>query len=215
MAGGGGDGRLLVFEGLDGCGKTTQVRLLGDRLARAGIPHLLVREPGGTEVGEAIRPLVLRGADMPARSELLLYLAARAALVEERIRPALAAGRLVVADRYFLSSVAYQGYGRGVPVAEVMRAVEFATGGLRADLTILLQVSAADARARAARRALDRIEAADAAFHERVRLGYAELAAGDPSILTVEGNRGVRAVHRDVVRLLEARWPETFGTRSG
>lgn len=208
-------GRFLVFEGPDGCGKTTQVRLLGDRLAKVGIPHLLVREPGGTQVGEAIRPLILRGSDMPPRSELLLYLAARAALVEERIRPALADGRLVVADRYFLSSLAYQGYGRGLPVEHVMKAVEFATGGLRADLTILLHVSAADARARAASREPDRIEGADTAFHERVRLGYAELAAADPSIETVPADRGVRAVHRAVLRLLAARWPETFGTRSG
>lgn len=208
-------GRMLVFEGPDGCGKTTQVRLLGDRLAREGVPHLLVREPGGTELGEAVRPLVLRGADMNPRSELLLYLAARAALVDEQILPALARGDLVIADRYFLSSLAYQGYGRGLPVDAVTRAVEFATGGLEPDLTLLLEVPPGTRIERSRRRAHDRIERADEAFHERVRHGYAELAEADPRIRRIDASRGVRAVHRAILAVLTAEWPETFAFRSG
>lgn len=208
-------GRFLAFEGTDGCGKTTQVRLLGDRLAKAGVPHLLVREPGGTELGEAVRPVILLGAEMHPRSELLLYLAARAALVEEKILPALAEGTLVVADRYFLSSLAYQGYGRGIPIEEVAGVVQFATQGLKPDLTILLEVSAATRLERSRRRSPDRIEGADEAFHERVRLGYAALAEADPSIERVDASRGVRAVHRAIVDILKRVWPETFATGSG
>jgi dTMP kinase len=211
---GGIRGRFVVFEGPDGCGKTTQVRLLGDRLAKANVPHLLVREPGGTAVGEAIRPVILQGADMPPRSELLLYLAARAALVEERIRPALAAGKLVIADRYFLSSLAYQGYGRGLPIVEVKSAVEFATGGLVPDLTLLMELSDEAARARSSRRKPDRIERADAAFHERVRRGYRELAAGDDTIEVIDADGGVRVVHRAILAVLRGRWPETFASGS-
>jgi dTMP kinase len=207
-------GRFLVLEGPDGCGKTTQIRLLGDRLAKAGVPHVTVREPGGTAVGEAIRPLILRGVDMPPRSELLMYLAARAALVEERIRPALQDGALVIADRYFLSSLAYQGYGRGLPIVEEMQAVEFATGGLKPDLTILLELSDEDARARSSRRKPDRIERADPAFRGRVRRGYAELATADPGIEVVDASGGVRTVHRAILAVLGRTWPETFASGS-
>jgi dTMP kinase len=174
-----------------------------------------VREPGGTGLGEALRRVILRGADMNARSELLLYLAARAALVEERILPALADGMLVVADRYALSSLAYQGYGRGIPVAQVAAAVEFATQGLKPDLTILLELGAESRRERFRRRSPDRIESADEDFHDRVRLGYAELGQGDPSIQVVDSSRGVRAVHRAILEILGRVWPETFASGSG
>ncbi len=204
-----------MFEGPDGCGKTTQVRLLGDRLAKAGVPHLLVREPGGTELGEAVRPVILLGGEMHPRSELLLYLAARAALVEEEILPALDEGTLVVADRYFLSSLAYQGYGRGIPIEEVTGAVEFATQGLKPDLTFLLEVSPETRLERSRRRSPDRIEGADEAFHERVRRGYEELASEDPSVVRVDAGRGARAVHRAVLAQLAKRWPETFAFGSG
>lgn len=208
-------GGLLVFEGPDGCGKTTQVRLLGDRLSRLGVPHVLVREPGGTALGEAVRPVILRGVDMHPRSELLLYLAARAALVAEKILPALEEGLLVVADRFYLSSLAYQGYGRGIPIPEVTKAVEFATQGLRPDLTLLLDIAPEDAAARSSRRTPDRIEREDPEFHARVREGYERLAEGDPTISRIDASRGVRAVHRSVLAVLAQRWPETFGFGSG
>lgn len=144
-------GLFIVLEGVEGSGKTTQARLLGERLARAGIDHLVTREPGGTATGEEIRRLLLHGGEVPARAELLLMLAARAVFVEEVVRPALARGAVVVADRYELSTLAYQGYGRGLPLDEVRRMNAFATGGLTADLTLVLDVPPEVGAARRAR----------------------------------------------------------------
>src|SRR5881628_3079396 len=110
-------------------------------MSEHGVAFESFREPGGTPVGEEVRQAVLHSGDMPARSELFLYLAARAALVQERIRPALEAGKVVVADRYSLSTLAYQGYGRGLPLEEVRQAIDIATGGLWPDITLLVDVS--------------------------------------------------------------------------
>lgn len=189
--------------------------MLRDRLAREGIPHLFVREPGGTELGEALRPVILRGAEMNPRSELLLYLAARAALVEEKILPALAAGTLVVADRFYLSSLVYQGYGRGLSLSEVTPIIEFATQNLKPDLTLVMDVPPRTSRERSQRKGPDRIESADESFHERVRAGYLELAAADAAIELVDATPGVRAIHRAVLSILGRRWPETFASASG
>jgi dTMP kinase len=171
-------GRLLVFEGVEGAGKTTQVRRLAAWLAARGQAAVTVREPGQTPVGEGIRALLLHDTDeMAPRAEALLYLASRAELVERVVRPALAAGTVVVADRFFLSTYAYQGAGRGLPLAELRAANAMATGGLVPDLTLLLDLAPADGLARAARRgAADRIERASADFHARVAAAFAESA---------------------------------------
>lgn len=166
----------MVLEGGEGCGKSTQASLLADRLGA-----VLTREPGATEVGERIRALVLdpASADLDARAEALLLVAARAQHVAEVIRPALEEGRHVVSDRFTGSLLAYQGYGRGLPLDDLRSLSAFATDGLDADLVVLLDLPPAVA---AGRRdvALDRLEAAGDAFHERVRHGFATLAAAEP-----------------------------------
>jgi dTMP kinase len=209
---------FIVLEGVEGSGKSTQARLLGEWLTARGIAHTLGREPGGTRVGEDIRGVLLHGGDhLPARSELLLMLAARAAFVDQVVEPALARGEVVVADRYELSSIAYQAYGRGLPVEEVRRANAFATGGLTPDLTVVLDVSAEEGAARQARAGAgpDRIERAGAEFHEAVAGAYRLLSRSEPNVVVVDGSGGAEAVHAEIRRLLVTRFPETFPSAQG
>lgn len=171
-------GTLIVLEGGEGVGKTTQIGRLGQRLAMSGLACLTVREPGSTRAGNEIRELLLRpGVDLTARSEALLFMASRAQLVREVIQPALDSGVIVLADRFFLSTYAYQIHGRGLAEDDVRRINAFATGGLRPDLTLLLQLRSAVGLARAAERGLaDRMETADAAFHARVETAFSLFA---------------------------------------
>lgn len=172
-------GRFIVFEGGEASGKSTQAQLLATRLGA-----LLTREPGGTALGERVRELLLDPAtdDVDARTELLLMAAARAEHVERVIAPTLAAGRDVVCDRFGASSVAYQGYGRGLPPDEVERVSVWAAAGLEADLIVLLDVDAETRHARLGDRldALDRLESAGEAFHARVADGFRAMALADP-----------------------------------
>src|ERR671923_621088 len=178
-------GFLIAFEGVEGAGKSTQLDLLRDELERRGHEVVVIREPGGTPVGERVREVLLDPAvDLDARAEALLFAAARAQLVEQVIRPALERGAVVLCDRYLDSSLAYQGGGRGLgrgPVREVNR---FATGGLLPDLVVLLDLDPADGLARR-RGERDRIEVEDLAFHRRVRDAFRELAAADPGRFAV------------------------------
>lgn len=210
-------GVFVVFEGIEGSGKSTQARLLAEWLAGHGVPHRLAREPGGTPAGEEIRRLILEGGDLPPRAELLLALAARAIHVDAVLAPALAAGEVVVADRYELSTFAYQGYGRGLPLVEVRRINELATGGLSPDVTLLLEVPVAvgEARRREAGRNADRIEGAGHAFHARVAEAYALLAQTEPRVERVDATADPARVHAEVLRRLNARFPETFPLRTG
>lgn len=169
-----GRGCFVAFEGGEACGKSTQAARLAARL-----DAVLTREPGGTPLGERVREVFLmRGLSVEARAEALLVAAARAQHVAEVIRPALEAGRHVVTDRFTGSSLAYQGHGRGLPLEEVRHLSTFATGGLSADVTVLLDVPPAVAFARRGELG-DRLEDEDAAFHERVRAGYAALAEAE------------------------------------
>ena len=190
-------GRFITFEGGEGCGKSTQVKRLKEALEREGVRVLLTREPGGTWLSEEIRHLIKdQTTDAPCdRSELLLFLAARAQLVKNVIRPALDAGKWVVSDRFSDSTLAYQGYGRGLPLDFLRTANDFACEGLRPDLTLLLdaapEVSAARMRKReaATNTTADRMERAGEAFHERIRSGFAELAKAEPDrIVTIDAN---------------------------
>ena len=181
-------GRFITFEGGEGCGKSTQVRRLAAALEAAGIEVVLTREPGGTRLAELVRGLLKDEREDPPcdRSELLLFLAARAQLVKNVIRPALAAGKWVVSDRFSDSTFAYQGYGRGLPLDVIRLANDFACDGLKPDLTLLLDVDAATAARRmrgreaATATTADRIEQAGDAFHARLAQGFQELAAAEP-----------------------------------
>ena len=191
-------GRFITFEGGEGCGKSTQVRRLKEALEAEGREVVLTREPGGTRLAELIRALLKDEREDPPcdRAELLLFLAARAQLVANVIRPALAAGKWVVSDRFSDSTFAYQGYGRGLPLDILRLANDFACDGLRPDLTLLLDVDAETSRARMRRReaatntTADRIEQAGEAFHERLRKGFLELAAREPERIVTIDARG-------------------------
>lgn len=213
-----GRGRFIVLEGVEGAGKSTQVRLLGEWLGARGIPHLVTREPGGTRLGEEIRRLLLLEPEaVPDRAELLLVLAARAALVETEIEPALRAGKIVIGDRFELSTLAYQGYGRKLDLDEVRALNTFATGGLRPDLTIVLEIPVAEGVARyaATRRQADRIEQAGTVFHERVGEAYRLLSDTEPGVARVDGGAAPGVVHEAVRAVLRARFPETFARETG
>ena len=175
-------GLFITFEGPEGAGKSTQIRLLAARLEAGGVAHLLTREPGGTDVGDRLRELVLDSRSrVSAMTEFLIYSASRAQLVHEVVRPALERGLVVVCDRYVDSSYAYQGHGRGLDMAKLRAVSEAATGGLTPQLTVLLDLDPALGLSRAARvNTPDRIEAAGLAFHGRVRQGFLALAAAEP-----------------------------------
>jgi dTMP kinase len=171
-------GRLIVFEGVEGAGKSTQLRRLADRLARAGLIVRTYREPGGTPAGNRIREVLLDPArTLDARTEALLFMASRAELVAGELRPALEAGHTVLLDRFFLSTYAYQVGGRGLSEPDVVAANRIATGGLVPDLTVLLAMSSDAGMARAEGRGpADRMERLGAAFHRRVEEAFARYA---------------------------------------
>ncbi len=210
-------GLFLVLEGIEGSGKSTQRDLLAAWLSAQGVPFRVTREPGGTRLGEEVRRLILESDHMDDRAELLLLLAARATVVADEIRPALAAGEVVVADRHALSSLAYQGQGRGLGVEEVRALNRFATGGLEPDLTIVLDVPPAIgvARLQARGRPVDRIEAAGADFHAWVAEAYRLLASSEPNTKRVDATGSPEAVHDRIVALLCAEFPETLAPAKG
>ncbi len=179
---------FITLEGPEGSGKSTQLSLLQEYLSARGVRLLVTREPGGTAIGEQIRTILhdVGNAAMRPRAEVLLYSAARAQLVDQVIRPALAAGTLVLCDRYLESTLAYQGYGRGLNLSDLQALTRFATGGLRSDLVIYLDlpVEVGLERKRLAyereRGELTRMDRQEVAFYERVRAGYLAMAAQEP-----------------------------------
>jgi dTMP kinase len=215
------DARLIVFEGGEGSGKSTQLRRLAAALQAHGIRHLCLREPGGTPLGTEVRRILLDPtSDITPRAEALLFMASRAQLVEREIRPALARGEVVLLDRFFLSTYAYQIGGHGLPEEEVRSANRFATGGLVPDLTLLLSFPVEDGLARAASRASahDRMEAMGSPFHRRVAAAFDTFA--EPGwqrqhpecgpIVRIAGTESELAVGSYVNAALAARWPGTF-----
>lgn len=204
-------GFLLVLEGGEGAGKSTLSVALAEWARSAGWAVTLTREPGGTDVGQRIRALLLdRGASPSPRAEALLYAADRADHVDGVLRPALAAGHLVICDRYQDSSIAYQGIGRALGSDAVAGLSAWATGGLVPDVTVLLDVEPAVGLTRAGRRsAADRVEAESLGFHRRVREGFRTLAAADPGRYLVLSATDPVAELRDAVtvRLASSGWP--------
>jgi dTMP kinase len=202
------------LEGGEGVGKTTQAALLSAWFTALGVDHILAREPGGTPVGEIIREVVLGRTDleMPPETELFLILAARAAFVRDIVRPALEAGKIVLADRFALSTLAYQGYGRGLALDDVREAISLATGGLNPDLYVILDLPAEEGAHRQLKegKERDRIESEGVGFMERVRSAYLELAASEPRVRTVMAAGPAEEVHRRIQAELKSAFPETF-----
>jgi dTMP kinase len=210
---------FVTFEGSDGSGKTTQIHLLAEHLRQAGWSVLTTREPGGTRIGDGIRQLLLDLAhtEMHARAETLLFNAARAQLIEEVIRPALAAGSVVLCDRFADSTLAYQGYGHQQDIAELARLIEYATGGLRPDLTVYLDLPPSEGIRRNRGQAdgeWNRLDAQELSFHQRVEAGYRQLIAQEPQRwVTINAARSRDEVRHDIVRAVGDRLPARSPTR--
>lgn len=185
-------GTFITFEGIDKSGKSTQAERLADTLRQHGWPVVLTLEPGGTALGKAVRHLVLEKryeAEVASRAELLLFAGDRAQHVEEVIRPALQEGKVVISDRFVDSTLAYQGYGRGLDLAELTDVMRVATGGLVPDLTILVDVDLETARARGWGTDPDRIESGSESYFERVRNGFLALGRSEPGRIRVFDGR--------------------------
>ena len=182
------EGLFITFEGLEGAGKSTQAKLLAERLEKAGYPVTLVREPGGTAVGEALRGILADSAydDMSPLTEVFLFAASRSQLVEQVIRPRLGEGTIVICDRFTDATLAYQGYGRGVHPTQIREISDICSWGVRPDLTFLIDIEPARGLSRVRTRSvetltkMDRFEQLDLGFYERVREGYMEIATEEP-----------------------------------
>ncbi len=204
---------FISLEGPDGGGKSTQARLLVDDLKGRGLDVLLTREPGGTPIGDQIRRTLmdLGNTGMNPRAEILLFSASRAQIVHQVIRPHLESGGVVVCDRFYDSTLAYQGYGHGLDLGALRAITEFATGGLRPDLTLLLDLPAESGLER--RRSggqWNRLDAYDLGFHQRVRQGYFELAAAEPARwVKVDATQTAEEVQAAIRRAVDARLQRT------
>lgn len=203
-------GLFITFEGTEGGGKSTQIQLLAERLRGMGRQVRALREPGGTPIGEEIRHLLKHSDNnhgMTSETELLLMNASRAQIVREVIQPALAAGEIVLCDRFYDSTIAYQGYGRGLDLGQVQGVVDFAVGPTHPDLTLLLAVPLAVSEARrqsrqqATGQVRDRMEEADRAFFERVEKGFDQIARQEPHrIKVIDATQSIEAVSAAIWR---------------
>lgn len=210
-------GLFIVLEGVEGAGKSTQARLLDQWLGGLGLSHTLAREPGGTPVGEAIRRVVLDRGDltMPPETELFLILGARAAFTRDVVRPALDRGEIVIADRYDLSTFAYQGFGRGLELEGVRMANEMATGGLRPDLYLVLDLPAeAGLKRKGGVGSGDRIEREGLSFLSRVRDGYRSLAGEIPEACLLRAEGTPAEVQASIRQTLQGLFQKPFSVDS-
>jgi dTMP kinase len=202
-------GAFITFEGIDGSGKSTQLRLLASALRLRGLEVVQTREPGGTNLGKRLRAALLDVQEqVDPLAELLLYAADRAQHVRTLLRPALASNHIVLSDRYADATVAYQGAGRGFPPELIAEVVELATGGLKPDLTLIFDLSVAECVTRTRRRGdgentADRLDVEDAAFHTRVRNAYLQIAAAEPSrVRLVDASGSVNDTHARVLEIV-------------
>jgi len=198
---------LISFEGIDGSGKTTQIQLLRERLLHDGVSVSLFREPGGTEVSEVIRGLLLNpDMSIDPVTEVLLFSSARSQLIAEQVKPRLEAGEWVILDRFYDSTVAYQGYGRqSMPIAQLHAINAIASHGLVPDLTFYLHLSRETADARLGSRLRDRMEQAGEAFYDRVVAGFQALAASEPRFRTIPANQSIEMIHHLIWDEISAR----------
>ena len=209
-------GFFITFEGSEGCGKSTQIALLAEKLRQAGREPLLIREPGGTPAGESIRHLLQHapeGENLVPEAELLLFAASRAQLVREKILPALEAGRIVISDRFFDSTTVYQGVARRIPAEDTARINAFAIGDCLPDVTFVLDLDRKTslARMRDGKRELDRIERESEEFFAAVRQGYLDLAKKNPArIVLLDASSSVESLSKEVQSLISQRNANLF-----
>jgi dTMP kinase len=199
---------FITFEGIDFCGKSTQIRLLEEYLLSNKKKVQVIREPGGTEISEKIRHMLLdkENSRMYMQTEFLLFSASRAQLVREKIRPYLDEGFYVISDRFHDSSTAYQGYGRGLPVEVILAISSLAIGDTVPDLTFIIDIPvdvAEQRKQRKFKKHLDRIENSDRDFYNRVRDGYLELAKKESRIKVLNGEEKIKSIHKKVVKEIE------------
>ncbi|TLS35090.1 dTMP kinase [Pseudalkalibacillus caeni] len=214
-------GLFITFEGPDGAGKTTQIKKLAEYLENKGIPYIHTREPGGTRISDKIRSLILDPAneEMVNETEVLLYAASRSQHVKEKILPALNEGKIVLCDRFVDASIAYQGYGLGISVEQVKEINRFATGGLAADRSYLIDLPVEEGRNRMAARyetqtngqGLDRIEQKHADYHQTVRQAFLKLAEENANrIQLINGNRNAEMIFEEIKEDFETFYINTF-----
>jgi dTMP kinase len=199
-------GLLITFEGPDGSGKTTQISLIKEYLGAKGFEVIFTREPGGTNISEKIREIVLdnKNSEMSAMCEALLYAASRAQLVHQVIKPALSEGKIVVMDRFVESSIVYQGIGRELGIDRIKSINDAATEGLRPDITFLLTIPYEEGLKRKSRqKSLDRLENSGDDFHKRVYDGYMNLVGSADYIKVVDANRSTDDIHKNIVQIIE------------
>jgi dTMP kinase len=195
-------GLFIALEGIEGSGKSLQAKLLTEKLQQIGYTASLIREPGSTPIGEKIREIILHSeSDIPAITELFLFMTARSVLIEQFIKPQLESGNIVVADRFHLSSLAYQGAGRRIPYKTIDDLGAKATSGIQPDMTILVDIPYEVGKQRQVLmgKSADRIENESSDFHNRVRDGYKELATRIPNIVTIDGNKPIEMVTKSIM----------------
>jgi dTMP kinase len=208
-------GRFITFEGVEGSGKTTQIRLAGEFLRERGLAVVMTQEPGGTPLGNRIRELLLNrgGFDISGEAEVFLFAAARAQHTGTVIRPALEAGKIVLCDRYSDATIAYQAYGRGLPLEPVREICRIASGGLAPQLTLLFDLPVEEGLERAFRRIAgregnlreDRFEREHLDFHRRIREGYLAIARQEPGrVKVIDASRGIEPTRQEVQSVLSA-----------
>jgi len=199
-------GRLITFEGSEGSGKSTQIELVCKYLRRKKKPILFVREPGGVKISEKIRNILLdvKNTKMSSECETLLYMAARAQLVEEVVAPALKAGKVVLCDRFLDSTVAYQGYGNGVDVRVIKSIGKFATQKIQPDITFFFDINAKKGLSRIKGRTKDRIERRAIHYHNRVRKGYVKITRKEPGrVKLIDANRTKEEIFAIIVKHID------------
>ena len=200
------NGTLISFEGPEGAGKSSVLEAVLPLLEEKGIPFITTREPGGVDIAEKIRQVILDHTRMDAKTELLLYIASRRQHLVERVLPALAAGKIVLMDRFIDSSVAYQGYGRGLSVEDIEWLNQFATDGLKPDLTLYFDLDVEEGLARIAKNRVNRLDLEGLELHQKVRQGYLALYEKEPErIVKIDASQSFEAVFADVLAVLETR----------